>query len=127
VHQFGVNYLLLSNTVSVGRPVVRGIDTNTNRVTIAIAAGGDGVYQFPSAELQAIKANLVGKTVNQARAFLASQPGIDAKTIAIRFTQGSGTFPSDIQRITIVPLDASNLPPVQLQTVTTPTVTVSPT
>ncbi len=138
VHQFGVNYLLLSNTVTVGRPVVQSIDTTSQKVTIQIAAGGDGVYQFQSAELQSIKANLVGKTVNEARAFLASQPGIDPKTISIRFTQGSGnTLPSDLQRITVVPVDASNVPPVQLQTVTaspsgnhdgtTPTITPSAT
>jgi len=126
VHQFGVNYILLSTTVTVGRPVIQSINPTSNSVTIAIAAGGDGVYQFPSSELQSIKANLVGKTLSGARAFLASQPGIDSKTISIRFTQGSGTLPSDIQRITIVPIDASNLPPVQLQTATTPMVTASP-
>ncbi|TMF50916.1 MAG: serine/threonine protein kinase [Chloroflexi bacterium] len=127
VHQFGVNYLLLSNTVRVGRPVVQSIDTTSQKVTIQIAAGGDGVYQFPSAELQAIKANLAGKTLSEARAFLANQPGVDPKTIAIRFTQGSGsTLPSDLQRITVVAVNASNFPAVQLQTVTTPTVTASP-
>ena len=127
VHQFGVNYILLSTTVTVGRPVIQSINPTSNSVTIAIAAGGDGVYQFPSSELQSIKANLVGKTLSGARAFLTSQPGIDSKTISIRFTQGSGnTLPSDLQRITVVPIDASNVPPVQLQTVTTPMVTASP-
>src|SRR5437764_786641 len=126
VHQFGVNYLLLSTTVMVGRPVIQSINSTSNSVTIAIAAGGDGVYQFPSSELQSIKSNLAGKTVSQARAFLANQPGVDPKTIAIRFTQGSGTLPSDLQRITVVAVNASNFPAVQLQTVTTPTVTASP-
>ena len=126
VHQFGVNYLLLSTTVRVGRPAIQSIDSTSNSVTIAIAAGGDGVYQFPSSELQSIKSNLAGKTVSQARAFLANQPGVDPKTIAIRFTQGSGTLPSDLQRITVVAVNASNFPTVQLQTVTTPTVTASP-
>jgi len=111
----------------VGRPVVQSIDTTSQKVTIQIAAGGDGVYQFPPSELQSIRANLVGKTLSEARAFLANQPGVDPKTIAIRFTQGSGsTLPSDLQRITVVAVNASNFPAVQLQTVTTPTVTASP-
>lgn len=127
VQQFGTNYLLLRDTVILGQPAVQSINSTTNSVTIEIAAGGDGVYQFPSTELQSIKNNIEGKTVNEARMFLESQPGIDPKTISIRFTQGGGDMlPSDIQRIKIVPIDASNLPPVHLQMVPTPTVSPTP-
>jgi serine/threonine protein kinase len=121
VHQFGADYLLVSNTVTVGQPVAQSINASANSVTMAVAAGGVGVYQFPASKVQLIKASLAGKTVSEARTFLANQPGIDQQTIAIRFIQGSGnTLPSDIQHITIVLLNASNLPSIQLQTIPTP-------
>lgn len=139
VKQMGSNYTLLSSTVVLGRPVVEGINTVSGQVTIKIAASGDALYLFPTAQLQSIRNNIKGRTVSDARQFLANQPGIDAKTISINFTQGkSNTLPDNISSITIIPLSASVYPPVHLKTVpspnnstpstnTTPTTTGSPT
>ena len=139
VKQMGAHYTLLSSTVLLGRPVVEGINTVSGQVTIKIAASGDALYLFPPEQLQSIRKSIKGRTVIEARQFLANQPGIDAKTIAINFTQGkSSTLPDNIQSITVVPLSASAYPPVHLRTVpspngatpstnTTPTTTGSPT
>ena len=139
VKQMGANYTLVSSTVVLGRPVVEGINTASGQVTIKIAASGDALYVFPSAQLQSIRNSIKGRTVSDVRQYLANQPGIDAKTIAISFTQGkSNTLPDNIQSITVVTLNASAYPPVHLKTVpspnsstpttnTTPTTTGSPT
>jgi len=71
--------------------------------------------------LQSIRNSIKGRTVSDAHQFLANQPGIDAKTISINFTQGkSNTLPDNIQSITIVPLSAGAYPPVHLKTVPSP-------
>lgn len=129
VKQMGANYTLLSNTVAIGRPIIQGVDTVSGRVTIKIAASGDALYQFPTAQLQSIRNSLKGKTVSGARQFLASQTGIDAQTIAINFTQGhSNTLPDNIQNITVVPLNPGPYPPVHLKTAPSPsTSTTTPT
>ncbi len=121
VKQMGANYTLLSSTVVLGRPVVEGINTASGQVTIKIAASGDALYLFPSAQLQSIRNSIKGRTVSDAHQFLANQPGIDAKTISIHFTQGkSNTLPDNIQSITIIPLSASAYPPVHLKKVPSP-------
>jgi serine/threonine protein kinase len=121
VKQMGANYTLLSSTVVLGRPVVEGINTVSGQVTIKIAASGDALYLFPSAQLQSIRNSIKGRTVSDAHQFLANQPGIDAKTILIHFTQGkSNTLPDNIQSITVIPLSASAYPPVHLKTVPSP-------
>ncbi len=121
VKQMGANYTLLSSTVVLGRPVVEGINTVSGQVTIKIAASGDALYLFPSAQLQSIRNSIKGRTVSDAHQFLANQPGIDAKTISINFTQGkSNTLPDNIQSITIIKLSASVYPPVHLKTVPSP-------
>jgi len=121
VKQMGANYTLLSSTVVLGRPVVEGINTVSGQVTIMIAASGDALYVFPTAQLQSIRNNIKGRTVSDAHQFLANQPGIDAKTISINFTQGkSNTLPDNIQSITIIKLSASVYPPVHLKTVPSP-------
>lgn len=131
--QQGANYVLVSSTVQVGLPKVTGIDAATGKVSLSVAAGGDVVYQFPASQLQAIQNALKGLTVNDARAYLAGQPGIDPATISVNFTQGSGdTLPGDIQHIKIGPLNPSNYPPIQLTTIPTtglspiPTATLTP-
>jgi serine/threonine protein kinase len=121
VTQLGANYTLLSNTVVIGRPVIQTINTAKGQVTLKIAASGVAIYQFPSAQLQSIRNSLKGKTLSDARHFLASQPGIDPQTIAIHFTQGnSKTLPDNISSITVVPLNVSSYPPVHLKTVPSP-------
>lgn len=135
VQQMGANYTLLSNTVMIGRPVIQGIDRASGKISLKIAASGDAIYTFPAAQLQSIRNSVKGKTVSDAQHFLASQPGINPKTVAIHFTQGSSnTLPDTIQNIKIVPLNADSYPPVQLKNVpsptsnaTTPTATSTPT
>lgn len=125
--QQGANYVLVGNTVQIGQPKVANIDATSGKVTLSVAAGGDIVYQFPSSQLSAIQNALKGKTVTSARAYLASQPGIDPATISINFTQGnSDTVPGDIQHIKIVPINASNYPPIQLNASPDATATSSP-
>ncbi len=121
VTQLGPNHTLLSNTVQTGRPVIQNINTATGQVTLKIAASGDALYQIPSTQVQSIRNSLKNMKVSDARHFLASQPGIDPQTVAIHFTQGnSATLPDNISSITIVPLNASSYPPVQLKTVPSP-------
>ncbi len=129
VQKLGQNYILLDDqthpTVQIGQPVIESVNGTTGVVTIKIATVGIAEYQIPNSELQSIKAQLKGRTLKDARAFLAKQPGIDPNTIAIRFTSGSGdTLPSDLQHITLTALSPT-LPPVQLQTL--PAVTPSTT
>lgn len=126
VQALGPGYMLVSSTITLGRPVVTAIDTTAGVVTMKIAAGGVAEYQFPQAQLQAIHNALKGRTVRDARAFLQKQPGIDPQSITIRFTSGtSDTLPGDVQHIRIIPLNPGNLPPVQLQAI--PTTTTSST
>ncbi|HKV58861.1 MAG TPA: hypothetical protein VJO32_11295, partial [Ktedonobacteraceae bacterium] len=121
VKQMGANYTLLSNTVVIGHPVIQGVDRASGKVSLKIAASGDAVYAFPDAQVQSIRNSIKGKTVSNAQKFLASQPGVDPKTVAIHFTQGSSnTLPDNIQDIKIVPLNAGSYPPVQLKPVSSP-------
>jgi serine/threonine protein kinase len=120
VQQLGANYTLVSGTAVIGQPRVQKIDAATGRVVLSIAAGGDVVYLFPSSQLKAIQSALRGKTVKDASAYLARQPGVDPSTIRINFTRGvSDTLPNDIQEIKLVPVNASNLPLVQLTMIPT--------
>ena len=129
--QVGKNFTLISSTINVGDPVIEGVDNN-GVVTIKIAAGGVELYHFPQQELQNIQNHLEGLSTGAARAFIALQPGVDAKTIAIRFTQGSGTMlPSDVQHIRIISINPVTYPAFDLQQIATPvptsTTTATPT
>jgi serine/threonine protein kinase len=118
--QFGQNYILLSSSTATGVPVVEGVN-DSGVATINIAAGCVVEYQFPASQLQTIQNSLKGMKVSDARNYLAGQPGVDAKTVAIHFTRGSSDrLPGDPQQIKIIPLNAASLPPVQLQKVPTP-------
>ena len=124
VSQLGPHYTLLSNTVLIGRPVIQSINTATGQVSLKIAASGVALYQFPDAQLQSIRDSIKGKTTNDAQQFLASQPGIDSRNIAIHFTKGkSNTLPDNTANITVVPLNVTSYPPVYLKTVPTTTTT----
>lgn len=126
--QQNLHYVLVSSTVVIDSPVIANVVAASGKVTIKVAAGGDVVYQFPTALFTTLKNDLKGKTLSDASAFLAKQPGIDAATIHVSFTMGSGnTLPSDIQRITIVPLTAGDYPPVNLPGTPTLTPTLAPT
>src|SRR5260370_19473200 len=96
-------------------PVVEGVDPNSGKVTIEIAAGGVVEYQFSSVQLQTIENALKNKTVNTARNYLMNLPGIDPKTVGIHFTSGGGeTLPRDGQQIKIFTPTPLNIPNVHL-------------
>src|SRR5216684_345626 len=110
------NYLLIPASITMSTPVVEGVDPNSGKVTIEIAAGGVVEYQFSSVQLQKIENALKNKTVNTARNYLMNLPGIDPKTVGIHFTSGGGdTLPGDTQQIKVVTATPGNLPNVQLQ------------
>jgi len=120
------NYLLIPASITMSTPVVEGVDPNSGKVTIEIAAGGVVEYQFSSVQLQTIENALKNKTVNTARNYLMNLPGIDPKTVGIHFTSGGGdTLPGDAQQIKIVTATPGNLPNVQLQNVPASTFTPS--
>jgi hypothetical protein len=127
--QVGENFTLVSTTINIGNPVIEGVDNN-GVVTIKIAAGGVELYHFPQQELQNIQKHLEGLTIDAARAFIAQQQGVDAKTIAIHFTQGSSTMlPSDVKHIQVTSISPATYPPFDLQQIPTPapTTTATPT
>ena len=123
--QSGQNYMLLSSSIATGLPVVERVN-DSGVSTINIAAGCVVEYQFPASQLQAIQNGLKSMKVSDARTYLARQPGVDAQTVTIHFTRGSSDrLPGDPQEIKIIPLNAPNLPPVQLQNIPAPTFTPS--
>jgi hypothetical protein len=121
--QVSQNYRLINSTINVGDPVIEGVDSS-GVVTIKIAAGGVELYSFPPSQLQNIQQHLVGLTVRSAQTYIGQQPGIDPKTIAIHFTEGSSsTLPSDAQRIHLVNIAPTTYPSFNLQSIPTPTTT----
>jgi serine/threonine protein kinase len=144
---FGMNYHLVEHpALQISQPVVAGV-SNQGVIKINIAAGGYIEYQFPNSQLLFIQNRVKGLTVRNARAFIASQVGVNPETVSIRFTvEGRNTSPKDTdtlpvnpQQIKITPADfaavSATLPPVQLPRVTPdstssttiPTVGVTPT
>ncbi len=124
VTQLGSGYWLVTSTLDIGKSATQTIDSLSGVSTIAIPAGAVALYQFTSAQLQAISNGLVGKSVAGAEAFLKSQPGINPTSISIRFTAGSGqTMPGDTQHIKLTQLNQGSLPGVTL----TPVVGITPT
>jgi Protein kinase domain len=124
--QSGPNYLLIPASITMSKPVVEGVDPNSGKVTIEIAAGGVVEYQFSSAQLQTIVNALKNKTMTAASNYLMHLPGINPKTVDIHFTRGGGnTLPGDAQQIKVVTSTSGNLPNIQLQNVPTPTFTPS--
>jgi serine/threonine protein kinase len=123
--QYGQNYMLLHSSITTGAPVVEGVDSS-GIITINIAAGCIVEFQFPASELQAMRDHLKSRTLKDATNYLANQQGVDSTTVGIHFTRGkSNTLPGDPQYITIAPINPASLPPVQLQSVPTPTYTPS--
>jgi hypothetical protein len=120
--QYGSNYLLLPSSITTGLPVIEGVDSGL--IDIKIAAGCIVQYQFPPSELQAIPDGLKGRILKDALNYLAHLQGVDPNTITIHFTKGkSDTLPGDSQRIKIVSIYPTSLPPVHLLSIPTPTFT----
>lgn len=117
--QLGPNYQLVDSTANTGTTKIQAIDPNTGVTSIAVSAGAVALYHFTDTELQAISQGLLGKSQEQARAFLQSQPGIDPASIAINFTSGSQkSMPSDTQHIKLIPISPTSLPNVPLTPIT---------
>jgi serine/threonine protein kinase len=127
---FGTHYRVVSHPgIQIGRPVVAGV-SDRGVVRINIAAGGYIEYQFPGSQLLYMQNHVKGMTVKNARIFIASQVGVDPKTVSIGFTSSgkntapkdTDTLPAGTQQIKIIPADpaavSAALPPVQLPRVT---------
>jgi len=127
---FGAHYRVVEHPgIEIGRPVVAGV-SGRGVVRINIAAGGYIEYQFPGSQLLYMQNHVKGMTVKNARVFIASQVGVDPKTVSIGFiSAGKNTAPKDTdtlpagtQQIKIIPADpaavSAALPPVQLPRVT---------
>ena len=127
---FGAHYRVVEHPgIEIGRPVVAGV-SGRGVVRINIAAGGYIEYQFPGSQLLYMQNHVKGMTVKNARIFIASQVGVDPKTVSIGFiSAGKNTAPKDTdtlpagtQQIKIIPADpaavSAALPPVQLPRVT---------
>ena len=109
------DYSLMDNTMQIGQPVIRGVDQKGN-VTIAIAAAGVSEYQISTSEQTDLKNHIKGKTIQEARAIIANDPGLDPNSISVRASYGD-SVPTNTGRINLVPSDPSNLPAVQLPAV----------
>ena len=109
------DYSLMDNTMQIGQPVIRGVDQKGN-VTIAIAAAGVSEYQISTSEQTDIKNHIKGKTIQEARAIIANDPGLDPNSISVQASYGD-SVPTNTGRINLVPSDPSNLPAVQLPAV----------
>ncbi len=122
-HKPGAGNVLMGATVQIGQPVIEGVDSQ-GIVTMRIAAAGVAEYQFPASLLQSLPNHLKGMTIQQARAYLAKQPGIDPQSITIHFTLGGGnTLPFSASQIKIIPINPAHLPSASLPSVPTPAVT----
>jgi VCBS repeat-containing protein len=76
--------------------------TADHQGTMSVTVSADGVwaYQFTDAEMQAIARLIAGKSVQEARQVLVSQPGVEKATVQI---SGFGQMvPSDPSKIKIV-------------------------
>ena len=110
------NYDLIDTTMQIGQPVIRSVDQKGN-VTIAIAAAGISKYQISDRELADIQSHIKGKTIKEARAIIAKDPGLDPDAISIRVSYQENTLPTNPGQIKIIPSDLTNFPAVQLPAV----------
>lgn len=129
--QLGQNFQLIDGTATSGPATLQAINPSNGVSTLKVAAGVGARYQFTSAQLQALRTSLVGKSQADAETLLKNQPGIDPASIAIHFNKGSSgqNMPSDLQHIQLIPLNATSLPSVVLTPVAgiVPTATATPT
>jgi len=122
--KLGANYILISSTVAIGRPVIQGLDAVNGVVRIDIAAAGDAEYQFPPAQLHSIQNAVKGLKLKDAISFLQRQQGVDANSVNIHLSAGD-TMPGDVQQIRMIPINPANIPSVLLPQVT-PVLTSTP-
>ncbi len=113
VEKLGPNFVLIDALTQVGAPAVAGIDSGSGLVLIKVAAGSVGRYQFPAAELNAMRARVEGMKVRDAITFIQQEQGVDPQTVAIHLSVG-GILPTDPSQIKVVAVNQGTLPAVQL-------------
>ncbi len=108
--QFGSNYQMLDQMTQIGQPHLQAGD---NGVRITVAAASLVEYHIPASQSGTIAGLIKGMKLQNARAVLAKQPGIDPKALSIHLSYGN-TLPGDAKQITISTINPANLPTVQL-------------
>ncbi len=119
------NYVSVDPTIRIGQPVVTVPDYGNGSASINIAAGGYVKYQFSPSQLDSIRDQIKGKTVQNARNFIAHLAGVDPNTpVSVHFrTAGRDEIPSNVDTLPgdphgiILTPDPVTLPPVQLPSV----------
>jgi hypothetical protein len=74
---------------------------NQHAVALTVSAEGIWVYQFTTAQKQALAQLIAGKSVQEAQQLLVSQPGVAKASISLSGGIGQ-TLPSDLAKITVV-------------------------
>ena len=110
--KLGANYMLLNSLTKVGRPVIKGENSNGD-VFIDIAAAGDAEYQFSPDQIQSMQNAVTNKKEKDALVILKRQQGVDPATVTIHLS-GGNTMPGDAQDIKIITINPVNFPPVFL-------------
>lgn len=110
--QFGSNYQMLDQMTQIGQPHLQAGD---NGIRITIAAASLIEYHIPASQTGTIAGLITGMKLQNARAILAKQPGIDPKMLNIHISYGN-TLPGDPRQITINTINPAKLPSVQLPT-----------
>ena len=113
--QFDQNYALVTRLTQFSQPAADPLNNN-GMATITIAVGSVAKYQISSAQVVSLKNQIKGMKRENAQAFLARQPGLDAKSLNISLSFGD-TLPGNVRQIMITPVDPVNMPSVQMPTV----------
>jgi serine/threonine protein kinase len=113
--QYGSGYTMLDSYTHIGDPGVQGVDAN-GVVTVKIAVGSVVEYSISPALTNHWQNALKGKKQGDASSYLARQTGLDPNSIVVHVSYGD-TLPNNIQQIHIVPVNPTNIPPVQLPSV----------
>ncbi len=122
VQKLEPNTILMNSTLQIGQPVVEAV-TDLGMVTMKVAAAGIEVYQYSSAQLQAILNHIKGMTLAEARAYLQQQPGVDANSVSISIHTifgASNTLPGSASQIKIISTSPTSLPTASLPSLLTP-------
>lgn len=113
--QLKPNYTLLDNTFKMSQPGTPSMDRQGN-THLNMAAAAAATYTITDTDKSNIQNKIVGKSPNDARAFIASNPNLDPNHIIIKVNYG-GNLPGNAQQITISTVDPP-IPPVQVPAVT---------
>ncbi|HEU5382342.1 MAG TPA: protein kinase [Ktedonobacteraceae bacterium] len=97
---FSDKFVLLGNLKTTVESATL-IDARTGKILLVINAAGKWAYQFNNSLKQSLAKVIASKDVNEVRALLASQDGVDTVDIAITGNNQS-KLPADDTRITIV-------------------------